>query len=173
MLTNYITSLIIIIILYTINLHINFAMIIIIKKIANYANPHYMLLFSKKYHTFKIKIKLLLNQPLLNNNHKKIKFNYKEDIEINNNIKENLLLDNDKEDINFKNIINYKIDIKTEIDNKNDTYNINIELIDFYKLSIHDKIANMLKMIKNKVFQANGFFCPQRVPKKMKVTTLR
>ena len=41
--------------------------------ITNYVNSHYLLLFSKKHHTIKINNILLLNQPLLNINHKKIK----------------------------------------------------------------------------------------------------
>ena len=76
-------------------------MIIIIKKIyviTIYVNSHYMLLFSKKHHAIKINNILLLYQLLLNINHKKIKSDYKKEIEINNNIKENSLLDNDKED---------------------------------------------------------------------------
>ena len=104
-----------------------------------------MLLFSKKHNAIKINKILLLNHPLLNNNHKNNTVNNKQDKEITNNIKENSNLDNDKYDINFKNIKNNNFDIKTEIDKKYDFYNINIELIDFNNLSINDILAKYSK----------------------------
>ena len=121
--------------------------------ITNYANSHYMLLFSKKHNAIKINNLLLLNQPLLNNNKRNNTDNLNQGKENTNNLKKNYKLYNDNEENKYKNIKDSKTVLKTEVNNNYDIYNINIELTDFNNLSLNDILAKYAKNdIKNKIF---------------------